>query len=566
MKERIKKKFPIGIDDFEKLRQDDFYYVDKTSLIRDLLENWGEVNLFTRPRRFGKSLNMSMLWHFFDIYGNRDIFKGLEIAEETELCRQYMGQFPVIYLSLKGISANTYHGAVGMAIQMINAEVRRFQYLLDSKKLTKYDKEIVLKLLNSEMEEAVLCSSLKNLSELLYKHHGQKVILLIDEYDVPLAKAFDRGYYDEMILLIRNFLGQVLKTNQSLKFAVLTGCMRISKESVFTGLNNLSVFTVSDAEYDEYFGFTDQDVRGMLDYYGLMEQYDEMKEWYDGFMFGNREVYCPWDVMNHCRKLCIDRTAKPQNYWANTSGNDVVRQFIQRAGRDYTKKEIEKLVAGETITKQIHQELTYRDVYGSEDNIWSVLFATGYLTKRGCSDGKTVSLAIPNREIREIYTEQIMVLFREGVKENKETLNSFCKALESGNAEKVEQHFQEYLKRTISIRDTFVRRNLKENFYHGILIGILGYMEGWCISSNQEAGDGYSDIVLESADGEAGILIEIKYAHDGNLEKGCRDAIAQITKNHYEEELYDEGVERILKYGIACYKKRCRVQAAHVRL
>lgn len=566
MKERIKKKFPIGIDDFEKLRQDDFYYVDKTSLIRDLLENWGEVNLFTRPRRFGKSLNMSMLWHFFDIYGNRDIFKGLEIAEETELCRQYMGQFPVIYLSLKGISANTYHGAVGMAIQMINAEVRRFQYLLDSKKLTKYDKEIVLKLLNSEMEEAVLCSSLKNLSELLYKHHGQKVILLIDEYDVPLAKAFDRGYYDEMILLIRNFLGQVLKTNQSLKFAVLTGCMRISKESVFTGFNNLSVFTVSDAEYDEYFGFTDQDVRGMLDYYGLMEQYDEMKEWYDGFMFGNREVYCPWDVMNHCRKLCIDRTAKPQNYWANTSGNDVVRQFIQRAGRDYTKKEIEKLVAGETITKQIHQELTYRDVYGSEDNIWSVLFATGYLTKRGCSDGKTVSLAIPNREIREIYTEQIMVLFREGVKENKETLSSFCKALESGNAEKVEQHFQEYLKRTISIRDTFVRRNLKENFYHGILIGILGYMEGWCISSNQEAGDGYSDIVLESADGEAGILIEIKYAHDGNLEKGCRDAIAQITKNHYEEELYDEGVERILKYGIACYKKRCRVQAAHVRL
>ena len=561
LKENAKVKLPIGIEDFREIRTEGFYYVDKTGLIRDLLENWGEVSLFTRPRRFGKSLNMSMLKSFFDIGGNQEIFKGLAIAEEAELCRHYMGQYPVISLSLKGINSSTYGGAFEMAVQTVRAEARRFQFLLESGRLTKYDKELYLELLKNDMGEAVFCNSLKSLSELLDKHYGQKVILLIDEYDVPLAKAFDQGYYDEMITLIRNFLGQALKTNPSLKLAVLTGCMRISKESIFTGLNNLSVFTVSDAEYDEYFGFTDQDVTEMLKYYGLSDKYNEMREWYDGYQFGNQNVYCPWDVLNHCRKLCADRNAKPQNYWSNTSGNDVVRRFIRQADTTHIKREIEQLVAGEIVAKEIHPELTYRDMYRSVDNFFNVLFTTGYLTRRGESDGKTVNLAIPNREIREIYTEQIMAYFKEGVKENRETLKSFCQALESGNAEAVEGYFQEYLKKTISIRDTFVRKHLKENFYHGILIGILGYLDGWFISSNREAGDGYSDIVLESADGEAGIIIEVKYAHDGDLEKGCKEAIEQIAKSKYDEELYEEGMETILKYGIACYKKRCKVKA-----
>lgn len=569
MKERKIKKLPIGIDDFEKLRQDEFYYIDKTGMIQDLLENWGEVNLFTRPRRFGKSLNMSMLKSFFDISGNEEIFKGLKIAEEAELCRQYMGRYPVISLSLKGVNGIDFKCAYTMLCSVVGKEALRFQFLAESGRLTDRERKLYEQLVKVGgqgeelflMKQSTLEESLQTLSMLLEKHYGQKAILLIDEYDVPLAKAFDQGYYDEMIILIRNFLGQALKTNPSLKFAVLTGCMRISKESIFTGLNNLSVYTVFDAEYDEYFGFTDQDVTEMLEYYGLSDKYNEIREWYDGYQFGNREVYCPWDVLNYCRKLCADRNAKPQNYWSNTSGNDVIRHFIHQAGTALIKREIEQLVAGETIVKEIHQELTYRDMYRSADNIFSVLLAAGYLTKRGESDGKTVGLAIPNREIREIYTEQIMAYFKEGVKENRETLKRFCVALESGNAEEVESYFQEYLKKTISIRDTFVRKHLKENFYHGILIGILGCLDGWFVSSNKKAGDGYSDIVLESADGEAGIIIEIKYAHDGDLEKGCEEAAAQIAKNNYDEGLYDEGIENILKYGIACYKKRCRVKA-----
>lgn len=569
MKESKKEKLPIGIEDFKEITTEGFYYVDKTELIRDLLENWGKVNLFTRPRRFGKSLNMSMLKSFFDISENEEIFKGLKIAEEAELCRQHMGRYPVISLSLKGVNGIDFKSAYSMLCSVVGKEALRFQFLAESGRLTDRERKLYEQLVKVGgqgeelflMKQSTLEESLQTLSMLLEKHYGQKAILLIDECDVPLAKAFDQGYYDEMIILIRNFLGQALKTNPSLKFAVLTGCMRISKESIFTGLNNLSVYTVFDAEYDEYFGFTDQDVTEMLEYYGLSDKYNEIREWYDGYQFGNRGVYCPWDVLNYCRKLCADRNAKPQNYWSNTSGNDVVRHFIHQADTALIKREIEQLVAGETIAKEIHQELTYRDMYRSVDNIFSVLLATGYLTKRGESDGKTVSLAIPNREIREIYTEQIMAYFKEGIKENRKTLKRFCEALESGNAEEVEGYFQEYLKKTISIRDTFVRRHLKENFYHGILIGILGYLDGWFVSSNKEAGDGYSDIVLESADGEAGIIIEVKYAHDGDLEKGCEEAAEQIAKNNYVEELYDEGIENILKYGIACYKKRCRVKA-----
>ena len=562
MNRKMKKKLPIGLDDFEKLRQNDFYYVDKTGMIRELLEGWGEVSLFTRPRRFGKSLNMSMLRHFFDMEGNQEIFRGLEIEKEEELCRQYMGKFPVIFITLKGIEAGTYEGAFKMAVRTINAEARRFQYLLDSEKLTQYEKDAFLELLDKDMDESAFCDSLKTLSGLLFKHCGQKAVLLIDEYDVPLAKAFERNYYDQMINLIRNFLGQALKTNPSLQFAVLTGCLRIAKESIFTGLNNLVVFSIADVRFDEYFGFTDKEVKELLDYYGFSDQYGVVKKWYDGYQFGSLNVYCPWDVINYCAALRATGYAQPKNYWINTSSNDIVKRFLEKADTGKMKKEIEKLVAGETVTKEIYQELTYRDMYSAIDNIWSVLFATGYLTKRGVPDGKSFPLTIPNMEVREIYTEQIMELFKENVKKNGAALEGFCQALKNGNAEDVAKRFEEYLQKTISIRDTFVRIQLKENFYHGILLGILGFQEDWLISSNRESGSGYSDILIETDDEDLGIVIEVKYAQDGNLEKESQAALEQIEKNHYEDALYQEGIRQVIKYGIACYKNRCCVKMA----
>lgn len=557
-----KKKLPIGIEDFEELQTEDFYYVDKTALIKELLDHWAKVNLFTRPRRFGKSLNMSMLKKFFALDGNKEIFNKLEISKETSLCKEYMGKFPVILVSLKGINAGTYEKACDMAVQVINGEARRFQYLLDSECLTAYDKEAFSALLQRDMSEAVLCSSLKVLSELLEKHHGCKVILLIDEYDVPLAKAFERGYYDQMVLLIRNMFEHALKTNDSLKFAVLTGCMRISKESIFTGLNNLKVLSVAEVQFDEYFGFTDKEVREMLEYYGFSDHYDEIKEWYDGYQFGNVEVYCPWDVINYCDALRADRDAKPKNYWSNTSSNESVRRFIQESDKGAARREIEKLVAGEVITKEIHQELTYKDMYASIDNLWSVLFTTGYLTQRGKPEGDSFHLAIPNIEIRKIFTTQIMEFFKENVPKNGEALKAFCKALKDGEPEDVEKRLGEYLRRTIGIRDTFVKKQMKENFYHGILLGILGFQDTWSVSSNKESGDGYSDVLVETDDGEVGIVIELKYAEDGNLEAACREALEQIERKRYEEELLDDGINHILKYGIAFYKKRCRVMLA----
>lgn len=554
-----KMKLPIGIESFEKLRTEDFYFIDKTNLIKELLENWGEVNLFTRPRRFGKSLNMSMLKSFFEPGGNKEIFNGLEISKEISLCEKYMGKFPVLLISLKSINAGTYEKACDMAVQVINGEARRFQYLLDSERLTFYDKQAFSALLQPDMSEAVLCSSLKILSELLEKHHNSKVILLIDEYDVPLAKAFERGYYDPMVLLIRNMFEHALKTNDSLKFAVLTGCMRISKESIFTGLNNLKVLSVTEVQFDEYFGFTDREVRTMLEYYGLLDHYDEVREWYDGYRFGNAEVYCPWDVINYCDALRSDRDAQPRNYWSNTSSNEAVRRFIQESDNGAARREIEKLVAGEVITKEIHLELTYKDMYASIDNLWSVLFTTGYLTQRGKSDGNNFQLVIPNIEIRKIFITQIMELFKENIPKNGEALKEFCQALKNGDPEGVEKCLGEYLRRTISIRDTFVKKQMKENFYHGILLGILGFQDTWSVSSNKESGDGYSGILIETDDGESGIILEIKYAQDGELDTACREALEQIGQKHYEEELLDEGIHHILKYGIAFYKKRCRV-------
>lgn len=557
----MKKKLPIGIENFEKLQTEDFYYIDKTNLIKELLTGLAEVTLFTRPRRFGKSLNMSMLKYFFEPGTDKKLFSKLKISEETALCEEYMGKYPVISVSLKGMNAGNYEKALEMAVEVIRSEARRFQYLLDSERLTSYDKEAFIALLQEDMKEGTLCSSLKVLSELLEKHHGSKVILLIDEYDVPLAKAFERGYYDQMVLFIRNMFEYALKTNESLKFAVLTGCMRISKESIFTGLNNLKVLSVAEVQFDEAFGFTDKEVRELLEYYELSDHYNEIKEWYDGYQFGNAEVYCPWDVINYCDALRVEPDAQPKNYWSNTSSNEAVRRFIQESDKASVRREIENLVAGEVIKKEIHQELTYKDMYASIDNLWSVLFTTGYLTQKGKPEGNRFQLAIPNMEIRNIFTTQIMDFFKENVPKNRAALNEFCKALKNGDAEGVEKQLTEYLRRTISIRDTFVKKQMKENFFHGILLGILSFGDTWSVSSNKESGDGYSDILLETDDGETGIILELKYADDGNLDTACKKALAQINRNRYEEILLDEGVPHILKYGIAFYKKRCRVMA-----
>ena len=553
------KRLPIGIEDFEKIRQEDYYYVDKTGMIGDIIRNGAEVTLFTRPRRFGKSLNMSMLEQFFSLNGKPELFEGLQIMGEPELCQKYMGQYPVISLSLKGINAVSYETAFKIAVRGINESAAMVDYLEQSERLTKNDKESYRELLKRDMDEAEFYVSLRELSRLLAKHFDKKVIILIDEYDVPLAKAYENGYYDQMIFTMRNFLEQALKTNRNLQFAVLTGCMRISRESIFTGLNNFQVLSISDVGFDEYFGFTDNEVRQLLCYYRQEQSYGSIREWYDGYRFGNVDVYCPWDVLNHCQKLLADPSVQPQNYWINTSSNDVVRRFIEKSDSGMTRQEIEALIAGEEIEKEICQELTYQDMYANIGNIWSVLFMTGYLTYHGKPENNRFCLAIPNLEIRNIFTTQIMEYFRKNVQADGKTLKSFCDALEQGDAETVEEILQQYLKKTISIRDTFVQKQMKENFYHGILLGILGIKERWAVSSNRESGDGYSDIVVETENSEKGMILELKYAQDGNLEQACRKALAQTTEVHYAEILEDQGINEILCYGIAFYKKRCMV-------
>lgn len=560
------KRLPIGIEFFDEMIKNQYYYVDKTGMISELLRSGGKVTLFTRPRRFGKSLNMSMLKNFFSLQGDKRIFNELQISRDKQVCEEYMGKFPVISISLKSVDGFAYRNAYEMLCATIGNEAMKFQYLMDSTKLTDREKEQYGLLIKGgdripfEMDEVTLAGSLKTLSLLLEKHHGKQTVLLIDEYDVPLSKASEHGYYKEMAMLIRKLFEQVLKTNESLKLAVLTGCMRISKESIFTGLNNFEVLSVADVRFDEYFGFTDQEVRKLLEYYHLSDKYQQVKEWYDGYQFGNVEVYCPWDVMNYCVTLLADPNAEPQNYWINTSSNEAVRRFIRESDNSGTiRREIEGLVAGECIIKELHQELTYEDMYQTVDNIWSVLFTTGYLTQRGRSEGNIFRLAIPNREIRNIFTTQIMQLFRENVKKDGELLNRFCEALENGNTESAEKCFGEYLRKTISIRDTSVRKEMKENFYHGVLLGILGIKENWIVRSNRESGEGYSDILIETDDTAMGIVIEMKYAEDGNLQKAAEKALKQIESKQYEEALYDEGIEQILRYGIACYKKRCKI-------
>ena len=555
------KKFPIGIENFEEMRREDFYYVDKSHVIEQLLTQWGKVNLFTRPRRFGKSLNMSMLQSFFEIGKDKTLFDGLRISDNQELCEKYQGKFPVVSVSLKGINGATYEEARRFLIKTINEEARRLSVLSDSTELDETDHELLTQLKKKEMTNDSLVYSIRELTELLEKHYGRKVIVLIDEYDVPLAKANENGYYDEMVLLIRNLFENALKTNSSLKFAVLTGCLRIAKESIFTGLNNFKVYSITDKSFDETFGFTDAEVKELLRYYGQEKYYETVKEWYDGYRFGNVDVYCPWDVINFCSDHLADPGLEPKNYWANTSGNSVISHFIDSVGKPQklTRMELEQLVNGGIVQKEINSELTYKELYSSIDNLWSTLFMTGYLTQRGEPSGNRYNLVIPNREIRNIITNHILKMFKENVKDDGKTVSDLCDALLNQNPEKVELIFTEYMKKTISIRDTFARKPTKENFYHGLLLGILGFKENWSVMSNRESGDGFGDILIRIEDEDVGIVIEVKYADDGNLQGECEKALQQIIDIRYTEALEQEGIHTIIKYGIACYRKKCKV-------
>lgn len=555
-------RLPVGIEDFAEIRRHGYYYVDKTQLIEQVLNRRNKVSLFTRPRRFGKTLNMSMLQHFFEIGTDPKFFQGLSISKNNELCEKHMGKYPVVSISLKSIHADSYAKAKAQLIKLVNREARRVQFLLDSDRLTAVDKALFSELLDREMEEDTLVSSLQELTELLEIHFGQQVIVLIDEYDVPLAKANQNGYYDEMALLLRNFFENVLKTNDSLEFAVLTGCLRIAKESIFTGLNNFKVYSITDTDYDETFGFVDDEVKKMLKSLNQQDHYEEVKEWYDGYRFGNTDVYCPWDVVNYCADHLTTPNATPKNYWLNTSGNEVINHFIDSVGepQKLAKTELERLVSGNVVRKRINETITYKELYSTIDNLWSTLFMTGYLTQRGSEDDGRYRLVIPNREIRNIVTDNILSLFQDEVKKDGQMANAFCQALMEGKEKEVERLLTAYMGKTISIRDTFVRKSIKENFYHGILLGILSFKTGWEVASNRESGTGFSDILIEIDDSDIGIVIEVKYSDDEDqLEKDCKEALKQIKDRDYSQKLRDAGFHRILKYGIACQIKTCKV-------
>lgn len=568
-----KAKLPMGIENFERIRKEGFYYIDKTGLIKDLLENPAYVNLFTRPRRFGKTLNMSMLKCFFEMgmtSDNSTIFDGLEISEEKELCEAYMGKFPVMSITLKGATGGNFEEAKVMLRRIIGVEAMRFRFLLQSDRLDDTERSQYGALVNTDqtgtftMSDDLLKDSLRIMSQLLKKHYGQDAVLLIDEYDVPLDKAYQSGYYDSMVELIRSLFGSALKTNDSLKFAVLTGCLRISRESIFTGLNNFKVYTVKDVRYKEYFGFTDAEIRQMLEYYGVSDQYHAVKEWYDGYLFGNLGIYCPWDVINYCGDLRDGSATKPQNYWVNTSSNDIIRRFLVKADA-VTRDEIELLINGGCVKKMIHQELTYRDLDSDIDNLWSILYTTGYLTQAeedidvDEDEEELSALVIPNREIHWIYVQQIRKWFKEEARKDTQKLENFCRAFEENETAVIEKEFTSYLRKTISIRDTGVRKDMKENFYHGILLGLFGNMDGWKVRSNAESGDGYCDISVEVEDRDIGLVIELKYAENAAFDDACKEALEQIRSRNYEEVLLDDGMKSIYRYGIACYKKRCKV-------
>lgn len=555
-------KLPVGIDDFRKIRECGFYYVDKTKLVEQLMQNWGEVNLFTRPRRFGKTLNMSMLRSFFEIGTDKSLFDGLYISRNKELCDMHMGKYPVISITLKGIEGMTFEEARNMLKIILKNEARRHYYLKNSDRLTDDDKQQYEQILLGTSENTA--DSLRLLSQLLFLHYNKKVVILIDEYDVPLDKAFQNGYYSEMTSLIRGILGQALKTNDYLQFAVLTGCLRISKESIFTGLNNFKVLSVADARFDEQFGFTDSEVRDILEKYGVSDKISEVKDWYDGYRFGKADVYCPWDVINYVDHLQADPNARPQAYWINSSGNGLVRRLINIADES-TKDEIERLIAGETIEKAIRLELTYDEIDNSIDNIWSVLFTTGYLTNAGeielpGGDGYGYRLVIPNKEVRQVFVSQIQEWFRQTVTYDNGSVQDLCEAFMAGDADKIQSNLNMILIKTISVLDTKARDDQKENFYHGLLLGLLRNNPDWRIKSNRESGDGFSDISIEPTIPEKGIVVEVKYSNTiSGLDDACDRAMKQIRDRRYDEALREDGREDIIAYGIAFCRKRCKV-------
>lgn len=557
-------KLPVGIENFQEVRQLGFYYVDKTKMIEHLLSQWGKVNLFTRPRRFGKTLNMSMLRYFFEIGTDPTLFDGLFISQNKELCETYLGKFPVVFLSLKNVDGLTFEEAKYRLTELIAKEAERFGFLADSDRLSENEKKMYQALTalsdgRYTMDELLLVSAIQTISQLLYRHYGQKTILLMDEYDVPLDKAFQHGYYREMVSLIRGMFGQVLKTNDFLYFAVLTGCLRVSKESIFTGLNNLKVLASTDARFDEYFGFTDEEVKILLEAYHLESHMEETKEWYDGYHFGNADIYCPWDVISHVDRLCGEPTAAPQAYWINTSGNDLVKRFIEKADKT-TRDEIEALIAGGLIEKPIRLELTYDEIDNSINNLWSVLFTTGYLTQAGRTEQGDYRLRIPNKEVREVYKLQIQEWFRDTVLQDTEPIRAFLQAFTDGNAKEIEARLTKILGNMISILDTKARDEEKEIFYHGVLLGLLRCNFDWSVKSNVEAGDGFADIIVEPESPDAGIIVELKYSQTfSGLESACERALAQIRDRRYAEYLKGEGRNEILACGIAFCKKRCRV-------
>ena len=556
-------KLPVGIENFEEIRRNRFYYVDKTKLIEQLVETGGKVTLFTRPRRFGKTLNMSMLRSFFEMGSDASLFDGLYIAENKALCEEYMGKYPVIFLSLKSVEGLTFEDARYRMIELISIEAERFGFLADSEHLSENERErykAMISLHNgtNAMDEKVLISSLRILSQLLYKHFGKKTVILIDEYDVPLDKAFQNGFYQEMVSLIRGLFGMALKTNDYLQFAVLTGCLRITKESIFTGLNNFKVLSILDSRFDEQFGFTDYEVRKILENYHLESHFEETKEWYDGYHFGKVDIYCPWDVINYVDQLKYDPAAIPQDFWSNSSGNAIVRRLIDKADVS-TKNEVERLIAGESIEKDVALELTYDEIDKSIENLWSVLFTTGYLTHTGRTEAGKYRLVIPNREVRNLFVKKIREWFLDVSRNDGKTLEELCNAFVNKDTEKIEQIFGDYLWNTISIRDTAVAKEKKENFYHGILLGLLGYKSSWLIKSNAESGTGYSDILVEVPTNRTGMVIELKYAENGDMDAACEDALRQIEEKNYVAKLKQDGMRNFIRYGIACFKKDCRV-------
>ena len=560
-------KLPVGIDNFEKIRRNGFYYVDKTSLIEQLFSSWGEVNLFTRPRRFGKTLNMSMLKYFFEIGTDRSLFDGLHISSNEKICSEHMGKYPVIFLSLKNAEGLNFDTAKYQMVELIAREAERFPFLAKDTNLSDRDREKYRVLTafadgHYQMSDDVLYGSLQTLSELLYKHFNQKTVILIDEYDVPLDKAFQHGYYREMVALIRALFGRALKTNEALAFAVLTGCLRVSKESIFTGLNNFKILSITDSRFDEQFGFTDKEVQKLLADYHLEARFSETKEWYDGYRFGNVDVYCPWDVINHIDRIKDDPNARQEAYWINTSGNDLVKRFVDKANRT-TRNEIEQLIAGNAIEKTLRLDLTYDEIDNSIENLWSVLFTTGYLTQTGMTEDGAYRLVIPNREICEVFKLQIQEWFKKSIFSNTEQLTAFWKAFEEGNTDGVEMYLNRIMSNSISVFDIKTGEEKKEISYHNLLVGILTGNADWLVKPNVEAGEGFADIIVETEDPNAGIVVELKYTKDyDEMEQACRAALDQINDRHYQEYLLNDGRKDITLYGIAFCKKRCKAMAS----